>query len=302
MKTKIIFALAIMAQLSLSAQWVDIYYDSTVGLRALDCINEDTVYVAGYNSEFLRTYDKGLTWQSIEPSFEIYTLDINFPDPQTGFMVGVTGKIGKTSDYGDTWILMIPDSNYKLEKVEFIQPDTGWIIGNDMIPGYAGSLILRTFNGGESWDRYYLDDYELCDIEMINASIGFIGLSTLGVMGDYGFLKTEDGGDTWVFTNPGMNHITNISFINDDIGYVLGTLGIYGGLLKTIDGGENWSLIVEDIGGYTYNNLQFLDEQIGYYAGSEAMFNQGMILRTDNGGYLWEEQIVDYFFGHRNDK
>ncbi len=172
-----ILALIIFSQTNLNAQWINIYTDTDIGLIGIECINEDTVYAAAYNSKVLRTFDKGQTWQTIDPGFEIYAKDINFPDAQTGYIVGASGRIAKTVDYGENWELIITDTNYRLEKAEFIHPDTGWIVANDMISGYWGGSILRTFDGGENWDYHYIDDFELNDIEMINNLKGFIGIS-----------------------------------------------------------------------------------------------------------------------------
>ncbi len=290
-----ILALITLTQANLNAQWTNIYTNNNIGLVAIDCINEDTVYAAAYNTYILRTFNKGQTWQTIDPGFEIYAKDINFPDARTGYIVGASGRIAKTTDYGDNWELLIADTNYRHEKVEFVNPDTGWIIANDMISGYWGGSILRTFDGGESWDYHYIDDYELHDIEMINNLKGFIGINSWSSSDDYGFLKTEDGGDTWNLSNPGMEFVTSISFINANIGYCLGMLGPEGGNFKTVDGGEIWAFTQGGVGGNSVNRLQFINEQTGFYAGWEAMFNDGEIFRTDDGGNTWSEQITGTF-------
>lgn len=292
-----ILSLITLIQANINAQWNLIYTTSNTDLVAIDCINKDTVFAAGYNSTVLRTFDKGQTWETIDLGFEIYAKDINFPDEQTGYIVGASGRIAKTTDCGNNWELMIADTNYLLEKAEFIYPDTGWIIANDMIIGYNGGLILRTFNGGGIWDHYFIDDYDLFDIEMLNNLKGFIGLNNDGVfVDDYGFLKTEDGGNSWILSNPGMNFVTNISFINEEIGYSLGMFGPEGGSFKTTDGGETWVFTQGGVGGYTINNLQFLNEQTGFYAGWEVMFDDGKISRTDDCGNTWTDQITGNFW------
>ena len=288
-----ILALMILIQTTLRAQWINIYSNSNIGFIGVECINEDTVFVGGYNRTILRTYDKGQTWQIIDLGFEIHALDINFPDAQTGYIVGASGRIAKTTDYGDNWELMITDTNYRLEKAEFIHPDTGWVIANGWVIGYNGGLILKTYNGGVSWDHYYIDDYDLFDIEMLNNLNGLIGIKSNS--DPYGFLKTEDGGDTWNLSNPEFWFINTITFINENIGYCT---AFQGELHKSTNGGITWEFITDDyeIGVYTRSQLLFLTEEIGFYAGWEAMFDNGKISRTDDSGNTWTDQIIDKFW------
>lgn len=289
-----ILALITLTQANLNAQWINIYNYNNAALYAIECINEDTVFVAGYNSTILRTFDKGQTWQTIDPGFEIQSRDINFPDEKTGYIIGPSGRIAKTTDCGDNWDLIITDTNYRLEEAEFINPDTGWIIANDMIIGYNGGLILRTFNGGEIWDHNY-DDYDLFDIEMLNNLKGFIGIKSDFYSNPHGFLKTEDGGDTWNLSNPEFWYINTVSFINENIGYCTASQG---GLHKTTDGGITWEFITYDyeIGFYIRSQLLFLTEETGFYSGWELMFDNGKISRTDDSGYTWTDQIIDRFW------
>ena len=297
MKTKkllYILALIIFTQANLNAQWLNIYTYNNAALYAIDCINEDTIFVAGYNSTILRTFDKGQTWQTIDPGFEMQSRDINFPEEQTGYITGPSRRIAKTTDCGENWELIVTDTNFTLREVLFLNPDTGWIIGFHM--SELTGIVLKTTNGGIDWNYFYTD-YELYDIEMTSYLSGFIGIKNHSwVDDDYGFLKTEDEGDTWNLSNPGMDFITNISFIDANVGYCLGLQGPDGGILKTIDGGETWSFIIDGIGGNSINRLQFINEQTGFYAGWEVMFDDGIISRTDDGGDTWTDQIEGRFW------
>ena len=289
-----ILALMIFTQINIFAQWTNIYTNNNDALVAVKCINEDTVYVADYNSKVLRTFDKGQTWQEIDPGLSINNMDMDFPDAYTGYIVGMYGKIAKTSDCGDNWDLIVTDTNYTLKEVVFTNSDTGWIIANTMIPGYDKGLILRTYNGGESWDYFYFDGYELLDLEMINNSKGMIGIHRTGFFDDYGFLKTEDGGDTWNLSNSELSFINTVSFINENIGYCT---SFTSGLNKTIDGGSTWENIPYgyEIGKLSSSKLLFLTGQTGFYAGWDALADYGEIYRTDNSGNTWSEQISDRF-------
>lgn len=72
-----------------------------------------------------------------------------------------------------------------------------------------------------------------------------------------------------------------VCFLNNDTGFVAGN---HGTILKTIDGGANWSTLNS---GTTYDlgGLWFVDDNIGYVA---SWFNEGgIIFKTTNGGNNW---------------
>lgn len=206
MKTfKILYILVFinLIQANLNAQWINIFQGNNVTFHAIDCLSDDTVFVAGTQSTVLRTYDKGQTWQAINPIFEIDAVDINFPDELTGYIVGYNGKIAKTTNCGNNWELMVTDTSYTLIEALFINADSGWIIGSHLYE--TKGIVLKTINGGKDWNYYYSED-ELFNIEMINNLTGLIG-----IYGDsYGFLKTEDGGNTWNLSNPEFQWINRV--------------------------------------------------------------------------------------------
>jgi photosystem II stability/assembly factor-like uncharacterized protein len=101
--------------------------------------------------------------------------------------VGERGHVLISSDYGRTWKQAEVPSRATLTGVHFHDADLGWAVGHD-------ATILRTTDGGRSWERVYHDPDEespLFDIWFSNADKGF-------AVGAYGlFLATSDGGATW---------------------------------------------------------------------------------------------------------
>lgn len=96
--------------------------------------------------------------------------------------------------------------------------------------------------------------------------IGYIGGN------DSLLLKSIDGGETWnsisysgVTFSPGGEHILNLRFVNQSIGYM--TTGPYGGAYKTVDGGTTWTLI-STLSLCFNEGLFFFDEQNGFIGGS----------------------------------
>jgi len=107
-------------------------------------------------------------------------------------------------------------------------------------------------------------------------------------------LKTEDGGKKWTIKNSGTNFdLYEIHFFDTNKGFAVGTGNT---LLLTTDGGEIWSKInifgTDD--SYYYRNMWFLNENIGFIIGGRSG-NNGVILKTVNGGISWEELTINSF-------
>lgn len=83
-------------------------------------------------------------------------------------------------------------------------------------------------------------------------------------------------------------HFKEIQFVNDNVGYLTGTITDFTGttsqMYKTTDGGMNWVLIKEmDIEGQSFHDIEFVSETYGYI-GTQSTNNDGVLLVTDDSG------------------
>lgn len=114
---------------------------------------------------------------------------------------------------------------------------------------------------------------------MKNILFTIIGISIM----EFGFAQT------WTqVTVPTTNHLNDIEFASSTVGYISGDNET---LLKTTDGGANWTAITPtgiNIG-FTYNisDLEFVSELIGFC----NIENAGSTYKTIDGGVNWT--IVD---------
>lgn len=102
-------------------------------------------------------------------------------------VVGERGHLLISDDGGHSWKQAAIPAKTMLTGVWFHDTDTGWAVGHD-------TLILRTKDGGASWEETYSDpddERPLFDVWFDDASKGF-------AVGAYGlFMQTMDGGATW---------------------------------------------------------------------------------------------------------
>jgi len=111
-------------------------------------------------------------------------------------------------------------------------------------------------------------------------------LSKSKILTLYAFISiwvlTRLSGQSWevLYTHPGA-HFQDIFFINDTVGWVVGTNGL---VLHTTDGGYSWHN--HDIGFEGWlSSVHFIDIQKGWIAGSN-----GKVFQTVDAGTTWVEQ------------
>lgn len=225
-------------------------------------------YAIGAGGTILRSEDDGATW--VPEAGTDLAMDLHaasFPGGQAGFAVGSNGLFLRR--YGQAWNELSPPTGHDLRGVSFVNDNTGWIAGYDGSDG----IILKTTNGGTSWD------IQLETTKRILAVHAFDGFIAYAAGHNGAFYYTTSGGAAWTEANTGTTAtLRAIHFVNQDVGYVAGDDGT---LLKTTTGGLGWTPLAS---GTTRNltGVRFLDASTGWATGEG-----GLILRTTNGGTSW---------------
>ncbi len=91
--------------------------------------------------------------------------------------------------------------------------------------------------------------------------------------------KQESGTDEELWTT---------FFVNSMTGWCVGGTNNQGVIIKTTNGGDNWSSQFLDLSNFFYS-CYFLNDMIGWICGSN-----GLILKTTNGGDNWKQQTTNY--------
>ena len=173
----------------------------------------------------------------------------------------------------------------------FSSDNNGIAVGHN--PGTYEGLVYTTNDGGTTWSRKSYPGTGWFSIHFTDVNNGLI----LGRMSDGGFsmstqiLRTKDAGATWELSAGQENGIREVSFVNDKVGYSIGGGPNQGdaGVQKTTDGGKTWTS-TWSIYGWFLSSIHFVDENVGFIAGSSFTSGYSSVLaKTTDGGKTFTE-------------
>lgn len=251
--------------------WDNVYADEYIQFH--DFSFSDPRYgVASVSKEnihfLLKTNDVGLSWFPIHSQLENKVEEITFVDSLIGFASirsAADYEYGKTIDGGVTWQLL-PDlsgPDYYAEDIRFFPDGFGYM------PGNKGQIHL-TMDHGVTWNSVESGLTDLQIIQFINPDTGFAANHN-------GFVKTLDGGTSWLTLSGfpvSMFHFFNamygISFQGINSGYFPGADWPHScnAFLTTSDGGATWMEGPVSINLYL-SSAAFPDENSGFIVTAE---------------------------------
>jgi photosystem II stability/assembly factor-like uncharacterized protein len=211
---------------------------------AVSPIDNKIIYIGTMNSGVFISRDGAETWQQLNfPPTKNYSLALDPGDGKTIYATGVfqdRGKIYKSENGGTDW------------KEVYTEPTSGVVVSsltmdkNNPEVLYAGNsegLIFKTMDGGKSWRSIYAASGPVTGIAIDASNDYFVYFLVF----NQGILETKDGGVSVVKLDENINKLekgTGIFSIKTDPN-VSGTVyaGLNGDIIRSIDFGENWSIV-----------------------------------------------------------
>jgi hypothetical protein len=169
----------------------------------------------------------------------------------------------------------------------------------------------RSRNGGETWERFLAKGLgtlygQSIEVDPANASTVFMTLDNLWVTVaavDQGLYKSTDAGDNWELVLP-VNYDENNRWYKHNIAYALNSVSggeakiwyaafADQGLYKSIDGGDNWSL-VQSLSGHApiyalyvhpeNSDILYLGSNLGLYSSTDGANTLNPLGNLPSGG------------------
>lgn len=191
--------------------------------------------------------------------------------------------IMETTNGGKTWTGKAAEGMWMFD-LTFTDANHGYIVGRDN--EQAGGFVLATENGGKTWTSNLMTEtHGFYAVSFPTPQVGY----TCGYLGV--IWKTIDAGKTWntLYAGQTTDVFTEVCFVTPEVGYVAAGQNseFYSvtQLYRTVDGGENWTLVKGFADEESIGVMVFLDRNTGYitskYEGKTA------IMKTTDGGQTW---------------
>jgi photosystem II stability/assembly factor-like uncharacterized protein len=235
--------------------------------------------------------------------------DAFFVNPDTGWIVNGEGNIWRTTNGGNSFDIQFQKNTAHFRSVGFLNPQIGFAgnVGPGEFSATDTSILYKTTNAGVNW--FPFNNFTgpkpagLCGMYVFNDSTVF---SVGRVRGPAFFVKTTDGGSSWISKDMGdyAAGLIDCIFFTPDSGFAVGLSNSThsqsrGIILSTSDGGESWdtSFITSRTGEWCWK-MSFPSRSTGYISLQRNVSGPAInIIKTTNGGVTWfEKEAFDFYY------
>jgi len=258
--------------------WNQVSTELTRPLKDIQFPGSTTGYAVGAKGTILKTTDAGVSWTDI--SFVQVQNDLNsvyFDDDLVGCIVGTFGLVLTTADGGVNWTYHNTQQTGEF-LTSYYKNTSNDSICDSMILGGANGMILKSDSCGNYWlNSTFSSQYTLNDITFPETNNGYaIGGDPYG---DHPFMIRYSDTTSWVVHEASFTHyLTEIYFLNPDVGYISGRSG---SIYKTTDKGITWNPLSSGVDETLYS-IYFINNLLGFAAGTN-----GTIIKTTSGDTIW---------------
>ncbi|TAK91922.1 MAG: hypothetical protein EPO09_15550, partial [Aquabacterium sp.] len=222
-----------------------------------------------------RTSDAGAHWSPVgaelTPGLGETWRQVSFLDANTVIAIDSTGRIVRSTDGGANWSFAsratVPFPGW-IGDMAFSSPKVGWLIVN--------SRLRHTTDAGMTWEESSSAYSCINHVTFPNSN------TVIALTCDGSIQRSVDGGQSWSWGYSDNDHVNvDVAFADEKVGI---TVGRYGRILRTTDGGASWTIITPPAalawGEHIYRPW-FVSSTTGFW------ISDGGIYRTTDAGLTW---------------
>ena len=263
--------------------WKKISLNTQEHLHDIEVINNSTALAYSYGTgKLFKTINSGNEWKQIHQFDSIYFEQIQFLNPQTGWICGTPNSLLKTVDGGNNWkdISIKETEGSAIYGMYFKDANTGYISVISREKSVTASKIYQTNDGGINWSYIHSIPSMILNLEEIGNTIYGSGNNiiikdihkkdnwkisykdTAKLVGQIRDLAIDKNGNIkaasfngyvlslekkkWSVKQLSKNRFRSISSISNEGWIVVGdSIKELYHVFKSIDNGENWFPIQE---------------------------------------------------------
>jgi photosystem II stability/assembly factor-like uncharacterized protein len=230
----------------------------------------------GHNYTLIKTKTGDFGCYSIDNIFALNSETYYYAESCQGICA-----IVKTPDGGETWVNLGYGGAFSMS-LFYLREDFGYY---SFYPGYPNASYLLQEGSAVfiTPDYIFANGYPVPDqtteIYFKNDSTGLI--MCRDTIGNNVIIRSSDYGNSWseLLSFPG-EAFNDMHFINDSVGFVIGSMG---NIFRTADFGDSWENTILP-GEMELNSIDFNTEGTGYLAA-----DQGKMYKSTDNGLSWAE-------------
>ncbi|MBP1655677.1 MAG: hemagluttinin repeat-containing protein [Bacteroidetes bacterium] len=259
-------------------------------------VNATTGWIVGSKGLVMKTTDAGQTWTGTPIDTLGTVQSVYFRSATEGYIGSSSRKLYKTTDGGANWsrilLTAVPDTGAEVRAVYFADASKGWIMAS---LSSTNGRILRTTDGGATWNADLVDAANnLNDMHFAAPDKGVaVGKNT-------GTLYYTKNGTTWTAAPAPvlsgatytLSRLNGVFMVDSLLAYAVGWGSFVGPQpsihLRTTNGGETWTQMVQTGSDRTFDNLYgvwFKDAANGIAVGGAT--RGSVAARTADSGKTW---------------
>jgi photosystem II stability/assembly factor-like uncharacterized protein len=228
-------------------------------------------FIIGDSGTIIKSITLGETWNDISINADYNFCSASFLNKDSGYVLSKNSKILKTINGGITWELLPFSSAENFKSIYFKNVNNGLIISD--------GECFKTIDGGFTWEsvKSYYGGKSLQFIDSLNGYILISYSLPPAYVWTTVVSKTTNFGINWI-TSSIFTHFDpqSIRFSSLNTGYITSNSIFGSGIMKTTNGGFNWTKIFQ-IGGPAATTL-----------GDSIVFTSGY--KSTNSGINWFSQ------------